>query len=37
MSPKTAAYVAAIALAVVVAHQHVAAAGGVKSVARIGN
>lgn len=38
LSPKTAAYVAAIALAVVVAEKHVSAKGGIKSAAgRIGN
>jgi hypothetical protein len=36
MSPKTVAYVAAISLAVVVAHQHVTAKGGL-SVPKIGN
>ena len=35
MSPKSALYVAAIALAVVLAHQHVAAGGGLKP--RVGN
>jgi hypothetical protein len=35
MSPKTVAYVAAISLAVVLAHQHVAAGGGLKP--KIGN
>ncbi len=35
MAPKSALYVAAIALAVVLAHQHVAAGGGLKP--RIGN
>jgi hypothetical protein len=37
MSPKYVLTTAAIALAVVVAHQHVVAAGGVKNAARIGN
>jgi hypothetical protein len=37
MSPKYVLTTAAIALAVVLAHQHVAAAGGVKNAARIGN
>jgi hypothetical protein len=35
MSPKSALYVAVIALAVTLAHQHVAAGGGLKP--RIGN
>lgn len=35
MSPKSALYVAAIALGVVLAHQHVAAGGGLKP--RVGN
>jgi hypothetical protein len=37
MSPKFLLTSAAVALAVVLAHQHVAAAGGVKNAARIGN
>lgn len=37
MSPKYVVTTAAIALAVVLVHQHVAAAGGVKNAARIGN
>lgn len=35
MSPKSVLYVAAISLAVVLAHQHVAAGGGLKP--RVGN
>jgi hypothetical protein len=37
MSPKTVAYVAAISLAVVLAHQHVSANGLPKAGARVGN
>lgn len=37
MSPKYVLITAAVALAVVVAHDHVKASGGVKNAARIGN